>query len=494
MDRLTLAWTAFGLYLAVTAWLAWLGHKKTDSLESFAVGRRDMGPWLVGITMAASLASTATFIINPGFVFVHGLAAFMHFGVAVGLGVAVALFTLSPTFRRVGVQGHALSLPHWIGVRFGSTGLRVLFGLVNMLSIAFVVLIVGGVQLMLQRTLDLSATWALVVTIGFVFSYILVGGTYAHTYTNTLQGILMVIVALVIVVDSVGVLIEPGFLSGLAERAPHLLSWTNPRSTLFSSAFSVYVAGFVIGFAVVCQPHLLMKALYLKEDRDVRRYVQVTLGVTAIFFALMLAGLAAHSAFAPGQVPQDHVMAVWLASRFGDVPFVLISVALVAAGMSTLDGILVAMSTIASNDIFLPIAERTFLKGRARDVQARAAFRFGQASLVALGLGAFFICLGQPPKYLGIFGQVGVYGILAAAVAPVVLGVVRRDAATLGGVAKLAAVAGAGTHFALYFGHFDPNPAVTATWGIFAAAGATVAGLAWSRRGSAVIEPVVERG
>ncbi|MCA9544841.1 MAG: hypothetical protein KC613_10640, partial [Myxococcales bacterium] len=343
MDRSILAWIAFGAYLAVTAWLAWLGHKKTDGLESFALGKRDMGPLLVGITMAAAMSSTATFIINPGFVYTHGLAAFMHFGVAIGLGIAVALFSLSLGFRRVGVQDGSLSLPHWIGARFGSTGLRVLFGAFSLLSITFVVLIVGGVQIMLEDTLGMSPQGALILTIGFVFSYILVGGTYAHTYTNSLQGVLMVGVALAIAVKTAAVLGDGTLWAKLTAETPQLTAWVNPQPVpvgkgipaLFGDVFSVYVAGGLVGFAVVCQPHLLMKSLYLKEDRDVPRYVIITMAVTAIFFSLLLAGLAAHGTIDPGTVRQDRIMATWLQAQFDDVPYVLISVALVAAGMST---------------------------------------------------------------------------------------------------------------------------------------------------------------
>ncbi len=198
MDRLGLAWAAFAVYLVVTLWLAWIGHKKTDSLDTFALGKRDMGPWLVGITMGASLCSTATFVINPGFVYTHGISAFVHFGVAVGLGIAVALYTLTPGFRRAGVEDAALSLPHWIGARFGSARLRVAFAALSLLSITFIVLIVGGVQILLEKTLHLSPHAALVLTIAFVFGYILIGGTYAHAYTNTLQGIVMLLVTVAI--------------------------------------------------------------------------------------------------------------------------------------------------------------------------------------------------------------------------------------------------------------------------------------------------------
>ncbi len=410
MDRITLAWIAFGAYMAVTAWLAWLGHKKTDGLESFALGKRDMGPLMVGITMAAAMSSTATFIINPGFVYTHGLAAFMHFGVAIGLGIGLALLTLSLGFRKVGMAGGALSLPHWIGERYQSLGLRVLFGAFSLLSITFVVLIVGGVQIMLERTLEMSPQAALLLTIGFVFSYILVGGTYAHTYTNSLQGVLMVIVALAIAVKTAVILGDGAFWADLNARLPQLTAWVNADPVpagpgipvLFGDVFSVYVAGSVIGFAVVCQPHLLMKSLYLKSDADVPRYVGITLVVTAIFFSLLLGGLAAHAVIQPGDVPQDRIMVTWLQGQFSDVPYVLISVALVAAGMSTLDGILVAMSTIASNDLFLPLAQRGFLKGRPLAAQQQVAYRVGQGVLV----GHLLVRAAQVPGHLRAGGGV----------------------------------------------------------------------------------------
>jgi hypothetical protein len=76
----------------------------------------------------------------------------------------------------------------------------------------------------------------------------------------------------------------------------------------------------------------------------------------------------------------------------------------------------------------------------------------------------------------------------------VVLGVLRPEGEGLAGVAKAAAVVGAAVHFGLYFGGFDPNPGVTATWGIFAAGAVTAVGAARVPRnghaGSAAAEEV----
>jgi SSS family solute:Na+ symporter/sodium/pantothenate symporter len=65
---MTLAWILFTIYLLGTSYLGWIGYKKTDGFSSFAIGKGDMSPIVVGITLAASTASAATFIINPGFI------------------------------------------------------------------------------------------------------------------------------------------------------------------------------------------------------------------------------------------------------------------------------------------------------------------------------------------------------------------------------------------------------------------------------------------
>ena len=71
---MTLAWILFLIYMAGTTYLGWMGYKRTANFGSFAIGMGDLHPAVVGITLAASVASAATFIINPGFVYVHGLA------------------------------------------------------------------------------------------------------------------------------------------------------------------------------------------------------------------------------------------------------------------------------------------------------------------------------------------------------------------------------------------------------------------------------------
>ena len=502
-----LIWALFIAYLLFTTWLAWQGHKKTKDLSSFAIGAGDMSPVVVGITLAASIASTATFVINPGFVYVHGLSALMHLGVAAGIGVICGLAIMSFGFRRIGVEKKALTLPQWIGNRYDSQAMTVFFAAVNLLSLTFVVLIVGGLSIVMQKTLGLSNVAALLLIIGFVFSYIFVGGTYAHAYTNTLQGAIMAVMAVVIVASGLGELFAGDVFGRLAAIDPNLALTVNPESPLFGSFFSVWVAGFVIGFALVSQPHIMIKALYVKDDRDVAKYLGVCIVTSLAFTGLLLVGLYAHLSGIPaekfldpttGAFRQDLVMTVYVLEAFSPTMVAVITVALLAAGMSTLDGILVALSSIAANDLFLGLTRNNLLRHKTADEQQHIAHRAGQLILIGMGVATFALAY-NPPELLGIFGQVGVYGIVAASCVPILFGILFRNVgkapmfasamtglvvhlglfgwaswATSAGVSLGVVVEGWGFVANLFDTQMPQlgflNPGVTATYGVFASA------------------------
>lgn len=519
-----LVWALFFVYVVGTSWLAWLGHRKTKDIVSYSIGSGDMPAWIVGITLAASIASTATFVINPGFVYVHGISALMHLGVAAGLGLTTGLIVMSVGFRRIGARTAAITLPQWIGRRFGSRPLAVFFAAINLLSLTFVVLIIGGISIVMQQVMGLTNLEALTFTIVFVFSYIFVGGTYAHAYTNTFQGAIMTLVTAIILVSGFRYLrdgVGP-FLARIGEKDPNLLLVVNPSSTLFSSTFSIFVCGFVIGFALVCQPHIMSKALYVKSDREVWKYLGVCFAVSILFTSLLLVGLWAHLASIPpqalidpatGAFRQDLVVAAYLANSFGPVSLALISVAILAAGMSTLDGILVALSSIASNDLVMNLVRRG-----SEDERRHLAHRVSQAILVLMGIAAFWLAL-HPPRLLGIFGQLGVYGIVAASTVPILFGILFPSMGPR--TATAAALVGLSIHFLLSWAGrwavasgvdlaagaaaWPPalrlladtravqlgllNPAVTATYGLLASALAGAVGIALARRPAALAAP-----
>ncbi len=455
---MTLAWSLFVLYLIGTAWLGWLGYRKTTGFGTFAVGDRAMNPVVVGIILAASVSSAATFIINPGFVYVDGFSAYFHFVVAVGISFITMLAVLSFRFRRIGADSSALTMPDWIGKRYNSRGFALYFAVLNLLSFAFVVLLVGGISIVMQSLLGISNTVALAITLIFVTGYVFIGGTYAHVLTNLLQGSLMIIVALAVLGSCLWVASQQpdGVIAGLRAIDQNLVAPVNRDGLFFNDVFSIYVAGFIIGAILVCQPHILTKALYVKDDRSVKIFLLVFAAVFILFQLLGTVGFFAHFVVSPdalvdpatGMFRQDLVMTMYLRTFFSDAAFTFVSVVLLAAAMSTLDGLLVSISTITANDLVLNAIGRKKREQLSDEQQMAYALRVSHIVLIAIALAAFLINL-QPPRLLGIFGQTGVYGLTAASALPLLLGVLfRKLPVVLVWVGSAAALV---IHFMLFF-------------------------------------------
>ena len=452
-----LAWILFGLYLIGTSYLGWQGHKKTKDFSSFAIGKGALSPLQVGVTLAAATASAATFIINPGFVYVDGLAAFMHLGLGVYVGFVFMLVVLSFKFRRMGVALHALTIPDWIGKRYASKSFSLYFAFLNLLSFAFIVLLVGGISIVMQKLLGVSNVAALLITLIFVTSYVLVGGTYAHVFTNMLQGFLMIGVSVLIIGGGIYTMLNSGeFWENIQAVSPHFLSWTNPDSQLFNSAFSTNIAGFLIGAALVCQPHILTKALYVKTDTAVKSYIGVFALVFFLFSLLLLAGFWARELVDPallidaetGAFRQDLVMTVYLQQAFPDWLFTVMSVVLLAAAMSTLDGLLVGLATITANDLVLNLISKPGNESKSQEEKMKFALKISQIVLVIIAVLVFAVTL-NPPKLLGIFGQAGVYGLVLAAVPPLLVGVSFQNVSIR--QVWIASVIALIIHFGLFF-------------------------------------------
>jgi len=467
MNATLLAWIAVGAYAVVLGAFAVRGALRTRSVESFSIGNRDLPPSLVGLSLMAQLTSVATFVINPGLVFHSGVSALMGLGVAAAAGITTGLIVLSSRFRQVGTQVAALTLPSWIGKRYESAGLRLSFSALSLGLIAYAVLIVVALALVLSGLLGVSASTVAIGLTVFVTACVVFGGANAHAWTNALQAIVMLVVAVLLIGAGLPRLLSGELLANLRATDPNLVALANPSSLYFRSLFEVFACNFLVGLALVCQPHIVSKTLYLRDDSQVRRYLTVAVLAGSVFLGVLLVGL-----YARGVVPAgtriDLVVPTWLAATFSPGLRVLVALGMLSAGLSTLEGILLALASIASVDLH-PWAARVL--GGA-DEPARA-LRFGRQALVGFAVVTVLLALRQLANPTGgtvaIFAQYGVYALFTAASIPLACGMflpsVRRTAVSVGVAAAAGTyvVLGLTTPFA-----YANNPAVLATAGLAA--------------------------
>ncbi len=468
MNETLLPWTLFIAYAVAVVGLAVWNRRKAASMQGFAVGSRSLPPVFVGLSLAANMTSVATFVINPGLVHAYGWSGVVGYGIAAPAGIFLALIVTTKRFRQIGDRFTVLTVPQWLGDRYGDRRLTVLFAVASLLQVTFLVLIVTAIVLVLMSVLQLAMGTAIAVVVALAFTSILLGGASLHVVSNTVQAVVMLVVAVLLVASGAEIFAGgPGaFFDRLDAVAPFYGSVANPSSLLFRDLFEVVVANFCIGVAIIMQPHIISKSLYLRTERDVNRYLATAMVAGTVFTTVLLVGLYARIGLG-GDLPPDTVVPTYIATSFSPGLTALIMLGLLAAGFSTLEGIILALSTIFANDLWANLARAT---GMSDEVVRARLLVVGRVFLVVLAPVTAVLAWRQivaPSLSVAIFAQNGVYGLFAATFAPVVFGLFSERATAR--LAAAAAVTALVVHFGMYYGgitHYHNNPAVPATFAL----------------------------
>ncbi|HVQ76943.1 MAG TPA: sodium:solute symporter, partial [Candidatus Binatia bacterium] len=172
----------------------------------------------------------------------------------------------------------------------------------------------------------------------------------------------------------------------------------------------------------------------------------------------------------------DSVVSTYLVTEFPWFVGVVVFLGLIAAGMSTLEGLIQSLSVTVTNDLVANVHRAA----TGRDLPDRFLFVFNRGVIALLAVASFALAWWQlvaPNLSVIIFAQLGVYAYFAAAFVPVLFGTFLDDA-PLQAVASATVVALV-VHYGLYYTgqHYFPyymgvavkNPGISTALGIVAA-------------------------
>ena len=473
-ELVTAGWILVTAYAALILFFVVRGALRIRSISDYALGNVAFSPVAVGLALAASMTSAATFIINPGFVALYGISGFISMGIALPAAALLSLVILTKGFRAMGTAVKAQTMAQWMGAVYKSKGYTMFFAFLSLLLITFIVLICVGLTKVLASVLNLNELYVCVGIVVFVFGYMMFGGANSMVYTNMIQAILMVIVAFILLGSgyehfSNGV---HGFLDKLSAIDPLLVEPTNPNSFLFRDNFEIIFCQIIIGIAIVCQPHIITKSLLLKNEKDVNLYLLVGVVTEALFFLVVATGLYARITFPDlsvngSAIPVDSILSAYVVSEFPVYVGLLVVLGLISAGLSTLEGLIQSLSITITSDILAPVL--------GPRVEARSVFvnRLVIVALAGVTILLTFDQLVNPNLSVGIFAQNGVYAYFSAAFVPVLFGMFLKRVPLIAPVA--ASLTSVAVHFAVYYGgltsYMDApvrNPGIAAALAILA--------------------------
>ena len=288
------------VYLAVTAYLGWLGYRGTKTATDYMIAGRKVHPFVMALSYGATFISTSAIVGFGGAAGLFGMSLLWLTFCNIFIGIFIAFVFLGGPTRRIGRRLDAHTFPELLGRRYESKFIQVFAGLV---IVAFMPLygaavLLGGTEF-IATALGLNFDVALFLFAVIVAAYVFFGGLKAVMYTDALQGAIMFIgmcILLVYTYSKIGGVVEGHkALTDLAELVPPSLQaighqgWTampkfgfgDPQYNLWWIVVSTIVMG--VGIGVLAQPQLVVRFMTVRSKRELNRAV----GIGGVFILAM---------------------------------------------------------------------------------------------------------------------------------------------------------------------------------------------------------------
>jgi len=328
----------------------WASRRNTD-VEDFYLAGRGLGAWVAAISASASSSSAWTLLGVSGAAYAWGWPALWLFPATVG-GFLVNWFWVAPRLKSLADRENAVTLASVLAPQaLGESRERILRTAGVIIVFSFVFYVASQFEAAgkaFESVFGLEKEPSILIGAGIVLAYTLLGGFWAVSVTDTIQGLLMSLAAIVLPLIALAAVGGPGDL--VAGLAP-LAGLGSPVAGVSLAAGVVFVLGILgIGIGYPGQPHVVNRFMALRDENSLRQGRVIAIGWAVIVYAGMLTlGLCARVLYAElGDAEQV------LFHAAGELlPAVIAGVMLAAvlsAIMSTADSQLLVAASAISHD------------------------------------------------------------------------------------------------------------------------------------------------
>jgi sodium/proline symporter len=443
MDRETIILITLIAYKAVLLALGFLGARRTKDEGDFYLAGRQLGPIVAALSAAASSSSAWTILGVSGLAYSVGLSALWLFPACVG-GFLLNWYVLAPALRRKSEASGALTLTDMLAPDRTLAAHRRVRTFASILTAASLGLYVSfqfkAAGVAFSRTFaDISPETSILIGGSIVLAYTLMGGFWAASLTDTLQGMLMVACAIAL---PLAALTEVGGFAALSHGLGQVPvagfdslfgSWEWPLSI----GFIIGILG--IGLGYPGQPHVVNRLMALKNAGPALVQARrISIGwAILVYGGMLLLGLCGRILI---PIASDHEsLFVELAHLLLHPIFAGLTIAaLLSAIMSTADSQLLSAASAITHD--LPRQPRT--------QDSRSLLSESRMMVLLLGGLAMALALTVDEKIFS--GVLFAWGTLGAAFGPALLVTVSLGALPMGHTAVAMAL-GAGLSISAYF-------------------------------------------
>lgn len=352
---------AIMVYFAAMLAIGFWANRKTNDLSDYMLGGRNLPPTVAALSAGASDMSGWLMMGLPGALYVTGLA---DSWIAIGLVVGAWLNWkfVAPRLRTyTEVAQNSITIPSFLENRLkdGSRMLRVVAGALILVFFTFYVssgMVAGGV--FFENSFGSSYHIGMLLVASVTVIYTLFGGFLGASYTDMMQGLLMMVALVLVPVLGLVAVGGPGAMVDVVTTVnPHAFS-------LFSGTTAVVIiSGLAWGLGYFGQPHIITRFMALRSAADATAGRRIGIGwmlvslVGAVFTGLTgLAYFTQHP-----ELTLDNPEAIFLAMAqlmFHPLIAGFVLAAVLAAIMSTVSSQLIVSSSALVEDLTKIVLKR----------------------------------------------------------------------------------------------------------------------------------------
>ncbi len=341
------------VYLTVLLTIGWWSYRKTiPTPEDFFMAGRAFGPVVLTLTVYATNMTAFYMLGTPGNAYRQGIGTYGYIAFASALVIPAMFYLIGYRAWLVGKKHGYMTQPELFGARFDSSAVAlVLFVLLVFYTVPYIVTSVIGAGLALESLTQgqIPYLWGAVGVLLITMLYTAFGGMRGTAWTSVFQGLAFIVIGLLAFVMIANAL---GGFEAITQRVyaerPQLLQ----REGNFDPKdwFSFI---FIAPLAVIAFPHVFMRVLTGKSHRTLKALTVVypllflltwtTVIYIGLWGSVVMPGLDAKSS--------DAILPMMIAKFLPPVVLGLGLAAVWAAIMSTLDAMMLTLSTMLTRDL-----------------------------------------------------------------------------------------------------------------------------------------------
>ncbi len=399
-----------GLLAAFAAW----SRRETGTLSGFYLAGKKLPFWVVAFSTNATGESGWLLLGLTGMGYAVGAQAYW---VVVGeiVGIALSWGLISRRLKRLSDDHDSITVPDVLAAKFEDKGhliraIAVIIILTMVTTYMTAQMVASGKALGTFMGMDYGT--GVVVGGAIIIAYTFIGGYKAVSYTDVLQGVLMLVGLIIVPVAA----IYAG--GGWGSISSNLTAQDPDFTNMFALTDSGGIKGWVavvsfmaIGLPFLGVPQLLVRYMSARDGNELRKARIVSVLVLLVFtFGAVTAGIAGRALF-PGLEDQETIFPTLANQLFPPVIAGVLMVIVLSAIMSTADSLLLLASSAVVRDTMQKILGST-----KSDHQLA-----GYGKIVTILIGILAIALAIPEAKFIFWFVLFAWSGLGAAFGPVVI-------------------------------------------------------------------------